>query len=280
MNKNLLVFDIDNTLFNWVDSVVPAIRAMVGVASDITGIPIDEITNSLRAEHQRRHSVEHPYSLADSEIIKAHFDGTDFKARKEALREAFEAFDRVRSTTLSAYDGVHDVLSELHKRYNLVAYTESSVIGSSYRLQALELEGYFDHVYCGDIAVDQPERERFSRALGLFDQDKYVLLDPSLRKPSPEVLFSIQEKMGEPILQYIGDSLYKDVKMAQQANVTGVWAKYGTHHKPENSSFLVTISHWSETEIAEFKSQANAEPPTPDIILERSICELLPILPE
>jgi len=278
MHKDVVAFDVDNTLFNWVDCIVPAIREMVVEASRITGLTNDEIAESLRVQHQKRHSVEHPYSLADTDLMKSYFEGLDFKARKSALKTAFEAFDFTRNQNLKPYPGVHDVLESIGKKFNLVVYTESSVIGSSYRLQALGLEKYFSHVYCGDVAASEEERARFHKALSHVNQEQYVLIDPSVRKPSPSVLMSIQNKVGAGIKYFIGDSLFKDIGMAREAGITSVWAKYGTVHDSSNAAFLVKVSHWSQSEIAEFKAQSSAQPPEPDYILDHSIRELIPIL--
>lgn len=273
--NSIIAFDVDNTLFNWIDSIVPAIRNMVEVATEITDLPFEEITESLRLENKKRHSVEHPYALADTAIMREFFKGAPFKERKDKLRPAFEAFNAVREAKLVPYPHVPEFLDALSGGVGLVAYTESGVIGASYRLQKMDLERYFQKVYCGDIGVDQEERVRFKRAFSYLDPMKYTLLDPALRKPSPLVLARIQNELGANMSHYVGDSLFKDVGMAKEAGVRAAWAKYGISHDSENADYLIKISHWSDSEIEQFKAQSYMSPPTPDVVLKNNITELL-----
>ncbi|KAA5804674.1 HAD family hydrolase [Alkalicaulis satelles] len=278
MKKPIIALDVDNTLFNWVDTIVPAIREMIFEASNITGLNFDHIVNSLQKENRKRHSVEHPYTLAETDIMKAYYQGASFKHIKDNLMPAFEAFNVVRQSGLRPYPGVVEFLSKACSEFSLVAYTESHVLGTSYRLQKLDLEKYFSKVYCGDIHADDEEKARFGRVLSGLDGGKYSLLDSTLRKPSPHVLGRISKDSESKIIVYVGDSLYKDVSMANYSQVRSAWAKYGTHHKQENSDFLIRISHWGPAEIEEFKAQSRRPPPIPDLILEHSLCELEELL--
>src|SRR6202035_246169 len=48
---------------------------------------------------------------------------------------------------------------------------------------------------------------------------------------------------------YVGDSLRKDVYMAQQAGVHAVLAEYGQFYDPENYRKLVEITHWTDDDV-------------------------------
>jgi phosphoglycolate phosphatase len=45
---------------------------------------------------------------------------------------------------------------------------------------------------------------------------------------------------------YIGDSLVKDISMANDAGVDSVYAEYGRQHDPKYWSTLVSITHWTK----------------------------------
>jgi hypothetical protein len=48
---------------------------------------------------------------------------------------------------------------------------------------------------------------------------------------------------------YLGDSLIKDVAMAQDANVTDVLAEYGVVQHCENYEILRKVAHWAEEDV-------------------------------
>ena len=48
---------------------------------------------------------------------------------------------------------------------------------------------------------------------------------------------------------FVGDSLHRDILMAQRCNVHDIYARYGTEYNEANYDLLVDISHWTEDEI-------------------------------
>jgi hypothetical protein len=47
----------------------------------------------------------------------------------------------------------------------------------------------------------------------------------------------------------VGDSLMKDIVMAQGAGVTDVWAKYGESHRRDGYDLLRRVSHWTPQDV-------------------------------
>jgi len=76
---------------------------------------------------------------------------------------------------------------------------------------------------------------------------RVILLPPGLRKPSARVLqfvVSSLELAYEDCI-YVGDSLSKDVVMAQDAGVFDCWAQYGVKVSPLDLATLVRVTDWS-----------------------------------
>jgi phosphoglycolate phosphatase len=48
---------------------------------------------------------------------------------------------------------------------------------------------------------------------------------------------------------YVGDSLVKDIAMAQEAGVTDVFARYGVMQHREEYELLRRVSHWTDADI-------------------------------
>ena len=70
-------------------------------------------------------------------------------------------------------------------------------------------------------------------------------------KPNPEVLLDIIREInrvpGECI--YLGDSLMKDIAMAQDAGVADVYAEYGAVQHKEEYELLRKVSHWTDDDV-------------------------------
>ena len=76
---------------------------------------------------------------------------------------------------------------------------------------------------------------------------------------------------------YVGDSLFKDVGMANAAGVRVCWAKYGRTTASPRYQTLVEVSHWHDQDIAA-ETNLYLNPPRPDHVLEKGFDELIEIL--
>src|SRR5205823_606958 len=96
-------------------------------------------------------------------------------------------------------------------------------------------------------------------------------------KPNPALLRDILKDVGASPDQtvYLGDGLMKDVAMAQQAGVLGVWAKYGASQSRPEYELLRRVSHWTEADVQGEKDLLKSVSTTPSCVLETSFKELL-----
>ena len=276
MTKSV-IFDLDNTLYNWLDIIVPAVREMVDKAAEITGIPEDVIIRDLRKVNVSKGTIEHPYSLLEAACITDFLKSHPTESGKKLIDPAFHAFNKHRKSNLKLYEGTKSVLKLLReKNFRILAFTEAKVEATVDRISRLHLETYFDVIYCirsvGFSDSDLHTDKFYSR----IKPSKIKLLDSSVRKPNPEILQRILEKEGliPSETWYVGDSLVRDVGMAVSACVNAAWAKYGTEHDPENMKFLISITHWSDDEVQENKKMAGRSDPKPDFILDKSPLDL------
>ena len=82
-------------------------------------------------------------------------------------------------------------------------------------------------------------------------------------KPNPDVLQATIEKVGAKAIDcvYVGDSLNKDVLMAQQAGVADVHFECGVSHGLEEYDLLWSVTHWPAEQVeAEKKSSTMVRP--------------------
>src|SRR5262249_48423833 len=77
-------------------------------------------------------------------------------------------------------------------------------------------------------------------------------LGPGLVKPNPQCLRDIMNTFGVAPEEtvYVGDSLHKDVWMAQMCGVHDVYAAYGRQVDKEHYRQLVEISHRTAEEVS------------------------------
>jgi FMN phosphatase YigB (HAD superfamily) len=261
----LLVTDLDNTLYDWVGSFVPAFYAMAEKAAAILDLDIDTLLDDLRAVHQRHGSSEHPFALLEAASVTARLPGLSRDERAKVLDAAFHRFNSVRKERLVLYDGVTATLEALAERgVPIVAYTDARIPNSLYRVNRLGLDHLIEHLYAPAARfpdrVDAPTRQTLLKVLPEGD-----------KKPNPRTLRDICRDLGVPPERtlYIGDSLSRDIFMAASAGVRSAWARYGTVVEPGLWEKLVRVTHWTETDVTdEAKLKAEAASVRPDATLD------------
>src|ERR1043165_5306505 len=112
-NRQLLVCDLDNTLYDWVSYFVPAFYAMVDVAVSITGCDRAKLLDDFRRVHQRYHDSEQPFALLETETVRTLYQGRSASETRRELDPALHAFNSVRKRSLALYPGVKETLESL-----------------------------------------------------------------------------------------------------------------------------------------------------------------------
>lgn len=262
----LLVTDLDNTLYDWVGSFVPAFYAMAEEAAEILDVDLETLLDELRAVHQRHGSSEHPFSLLETESVRARHRGMPPSEVRAILDAAFHRFNSVRKRTLTLYDGVLETLQAVvDAGAPVVAYTDARIPNSLYRVNRLGLDRFVEHLYA--------PAARFPSELAGEAQNEQLLrvLPEGDKKPNPRTLLDICRDLGVAPSDtvYVGDSLSRDIYMAQSAGVRSAWARYGTEVDPVLWQKLVRVTHWTEHDIEnEARLKAESAGTRPDVVLD------------
>lgn len=275
MHRSALICDFDNTLYDWVGYFVPSLYEMIDVVVDDLRCDRESLIEDLRRVHQSHGDAEHPYSILETETVRRAFPDKDRSELAVALDNALHAFNRARKRRLKLYDGVLRTLEALSNAgVRIVGHTESRPLAVRDRLNRLGLSKFFKRVYCRERAASHSDIE-----INHPDTD-LVELSHHQAKPSPSVLLEIcdRERLQTATTVYVGDSLFKDVSMANAAGVTAAWARYGAQVVVQDYEKLVAVSHWSEEDVKRARAFAKgAVPARPDIILENGFDELLAV---
>lgn len=268
----LVITDLDNTLYDWVSFFVPAFYAMVDVAVQTLDVDRDTLLDELQVVHQRYHNSEQPFALLETPAVATRFPGKDRKELRRLLDPAFRAFNEVRDDTLRLYPGVLDTLRTLRAGgVAVVGHTEAKMTNGVYRAQILGLFEVLSKVY----APASSGLERPDGPVAAFQEvvDRFVTILPSdHRKPDPSVLLDIcREHHVEPTQTlYVGDSLTRDIFMANRAGARSAWARYGSIYDKTLWADLVRVTHWTSEDVArEARLKEETEGVEPDLELER-----------
>ncbi|MDD4346917.1 MAG: HAD hydrolase-like protein, partial [Desulfitobacteriaceae bacterium] len=159
------------------------------------------------------------------------------------------AFNSTRKRSLTLYDGVEMSLKSLCTLgFKIVGYTEAMSINPLFRLEKLGIKEYIKRLYAPEGKYLGHPDQNFDKPLEV-DYIRFIPKDN--KKPNPQVLLDIckHENIDPADTWYVGDSLIRDISMANSANIKSIWAKYGTQYSPEVWDKLVSVTHWTENDV-------------------------------
>jgi phosphoglycolate phosphatase len=253
MSIRLVVTDMDNTLYSWIDYIVPAVEAMVDAVQLSTGFPRIKVVQSLKAVYTKYESNEYPFALQESSIFEEFPEFGSFD--KLVIEPARMAFSEARRKYLRPYKDVTATLAKLkEKGITVVALTDAPRNPAEQRVRRMELDQYLAGLYTmpGFHFPKGPDGEALVAPDILQKQEKgaYKPLCPTYElpreceKPNPAGLERILKEHGvqpQEVL-VVGDSVKKDVGVARKVGCHDAWAEYGTYVSLEYRERLDIIS--------------------------------------
>jgi phosphoglycolate phosphatase len=263
---SLFITDLDNTVYDWLGAFVPAFYAMVELAAPLLGVPKDELLDDLKLVHQQHGDSEHPFALLETSSAKRKLRSLTQSELAEFLDPAFHAFNKVRKQNLQLYPGVRETLEFVFNcSVPIVAYTDARVINCLFRLKQLEVQPLFSKLYA-------PAHVSKELDGGTLNGGFVRLLSAEDRKPNPKTLVDIcsHYEVDPSQAVYVGDSLVRDIFMAQKADVHSAWAKFGTLYDKSLWPLLVRVTHWTEADVErENNLRMEARGTEPECVLDR-----------
>lgn len=253
MAIRLVVTDMDNTLYSWIDYIVPAVEAMVDAVQLATGFPRIKVVQSLKQVYSKYESNEYPFALQESSIFAEFPEFGSFD--KLVIEPARMAFSEARRKYLKPYKGVAETLAALKERNIIVvALTDAPRNPAEQRVKRLGLDQWLAALYTmpGFTFPEGPDGSALVAPDILQRQVKgeYRAACPSFElprdweKPNPsgleQILTTYEMKASEVLM--IGDSVKKDVAVAQLLGCHDAWAEYGTYVSLEYRERLDIIS--------------------------------------
>ncbi len=247
----LLVTDLDNTAWDWVEAWYHPFVAMMGRVAAITGVPHTELYRSAQIVFRRHGTSEYAFVLEEMPCLLEHYGGV---VHLDELRPAIEAYRETRERVLVLYPGVVETLATLREAgCQIVAYTESLSYYARTRVFRTGLAPLLDRLYSPPDHDLPDHRERYDSA---YDDRAAASLDrretpEGQLKPSTKILQGILDDFGVSPQEtvYVGDSLMKDIHMAQSVGVHDVHASYGCRHDDDAYELLRRVTHWTDEDM-------------------------------
>ena len=277
---SVVIMDLDNTLYDWVNMWYRAFSAMLDKLVAQSGVPRETLLRDIQSVYRKHGTSEYAFLIEELATLAKRHPGVNVA---EQYREAIEAYQEARDAALQLYPGTRETLASLKERgCLLVVYTESMEFYTMMRVRRLSLDGMIDYLYS---PRDHPLPEGVTReAVRQGPPSHYELLSTEHRhvpegehKPNPAILLQIIDEVGASKEQsvYVGDSLYQDVLMAQDAGVTDVHAAYGVAQDSGAYALLRQVSHWTDEMIEEDRRLHETRSVAPTYVLKEGLAEIL-----
>lgn len=276
--KSILITDLDNTLYDWFGHWYPSFTNFLYQLSEESGIDVDTLKRDIKTVHQRHGTSECFYFIDEIQCLRDAFPHDNLRTK---FRGVIETYRTTRDQHLELYPTVLETLSLLKKRgCIIVGYTDSQAMHSIYRTQFLNLDGVFDHLFTPpthELDLSDPDlADSVSEYDFSLKQTKHHILEKGEEKPNVDVLRKILDAMDAATNEcvYIGDNLFKDVRMAQDAYVTDVHAAYGTAHTSQEYRLLIDVTHWTDADVKREQELKNHHV-NPTVSVSHLFCEIL-----
>jgi FMN phosphatase YigB (HAD superfamily) len=267
--------------YDWVGQWYHSFSVMLSEIHRISGIPEAELKQEIRAIHQKFRTSEFAFLIENLITIRA--GSVEDTVKK--FQPAIDRFREARKQHLALYPSIVETLNTLKRfKKTLVVFTESQTFYTSMRFKKLGLEGLVDFLFTSDDH-ETPD-SNYLASVRKHPPGHYEIMHTRHRsvgwgrlKPDPEILRAIVKEIGatEDNTIYVGDSLYKDVAMAKDANILAVWAEYGEARGQPGYDLLREVSHWTDGDVQADRVLKKRDI-IPDAILYHRFDELLNIL--
>ena len=198
-----VIFDLDNTLTDFIQAKDDAIRAAVDAMID-AGLDIDAVT-----AHRHLYDIYLKEGIEYQRVFDRFLQETAGEVSDRVLAAAVVAYRRARDGSLVLYPHVKMVLNRLLRDgYGLVVVSDAPRFEAWLRLCRLGLQHHFDRVFTyDDTGARKPDPLPFQMALDELDV-----------RPDQAVM--------------IGDWPTRDIRGAKDLGLHTVWARYGDKAPP------------------------------------------------
>lgn len=235
----LLITDLDNTLYDWVDYFAPAFRAMVHALSARLGLQEDALTDEFRKIYSEYGTAEYPFTVQLLPVVQS----LDAGRREELIQVARTAFGGSRRKRLRPYPGVHETLAWARKSgLTVVVVTSGPSHVVAPKLNQLGLLGFISLLVAWEGFELPPTVEAGKSPIRAKVPTKS--LPREAFTPKAEAYLAAMAEVGCDVraTAIVGDSLRSDIAPALELGLPAYWARYGLEFSPKNLQTIEAIT--------------------------------------
>lgn len=278
-NRSVLITDLDDTLWDWVKIWYASFDTLTKGIAEVLDLPLAELYRVIRPIHQNYGTSEFSFLAHEIELHFDRFPNDEFIRKK--YKDVLHAAQKARKNSTAILPGVSETLRSIKNNgTKIIGYTESQYFATIQRIKAFDLDGIFDCIYSPEDHeiphyIDPNNMRSKSKEFYELVHTEHYTTPPGVEKPSSSLLKKIISDQMTNVDEcvYVGDKLYKDVLMAQEANVLDVHAAYGSNHNSKEYVLLKKVTHWSD-EAVTTENNISDEDIRATIKLEKSYTEL------
>ncbi|MBC7530591.1 MAG: HAD family hydrolase, partial [Oligoflexus sp.] len=284
--NKLIVLDIDNTVFNWVEYYVACMCAMMDRVSLLTGIDRKILFEESRPVFEREGSIEYPFLIQQLPSVIHYYQHDVRRMLAEAVDEGRKAFNITAETILKPYHDVIQTLEAVKAQYPeipIIALTDAPRYVAMWKLNKLGLLRFFSAVYglpdpsipideeTQEVKVDKEILVKHLQKSKFGFEGRIRILPDDYEKPGTKGLktvlmdYEMESHLGDVL--WVGDNLRKDVGLGKRLGVHTGWASYGTEIRPESKDLLLQFSPMGNVAKNVALDPKNSESPQPDFVL-------------
>lgn len=252
----LIVVDLDNSCFNWIEYFGPATKASILEAAEMSGISYNVLCEEFKEVLDKEKSIEYPFVIQQLPSILRKYNNNKELILSECSEPARESFKSAAYPSLKPYEGVVETLKYLKEHYpntKLAVLTDAPHKVAVWRLSKLGILNYFDGVYGledprlpilgSEVMVSQRTLLKNIDGWTYGFLGRQRTLPNDYEKPSIKGFnfilndLDIVDFTKEEII-FAGDNVYKDIPVGLELGITSVWLKFGTNVNPQSMKML------------------------------------------
>ncbi len=247
---NLLLTDLDNTLYNWVDYFAPSFRGMVHAISRELDVDENDLMQDFKNVYGKFGSLEFSFTIQELDICKS----LDERRIGELIYLGKTVFDMVRTKNLRPYKGVKETLNWcIQNNIIVIGVTNAPLFHAKMRLKELYLDNFFYGLAAWE--GNNFENKKFTEKInkrniaGKYNtriKNEWSLSEDRI-KPNSYVYQKIINDINFTYdnIYVVGDSISKDLAPSIKIGAKTIWAKYGLEFEQKNLDTLLKITPWN-----------------------------------
>lgn len=231
-----IIWDADNTIWNWVRYAARAYQAMADCIIAETGLPEETVVSAMKSFYTVAGTLENAGLIQGLES-QGLFKGVKDYDRNKLVAKVRKAFGDMRNRYLKKYAHIHDVMAKADKKgINNIIVTDAPGFHAVRRIIRSKIQGLVKRAYAmpsadpSNLADDVKENVRSGHYSAPFE-----VIEMDIEKPDTnleEVLRLENDKASnaEYIRNHvaiIGDNDAKDMALARKWGCLGIHALWG-----------------------------------------------------